>query len=106
MLLCLGYYFLVVPSVIADLHVLGGILENLGKGLVRLFLRHVGDLGIGLLQELNRLALLDLLIVLVQELLPAIHHGVHIPLIQQQGIAEMRVGQRCNEPAVPVLIYQ
>ena len=55
----------VIPSVIADFHVLGGVLENLGKGLVRLFPHHVSDLFVGFLQNLNRLPLPDLLIVLV-----------------------------------------
>lgn len=56
---------LVIPSVIADFHVLGGVLENLGKGFVRLFLHHGGNLEVSFLQDFNRLALLDFLVVLV-----------------------------------------
>ena len=92
----------VIPSVIADFHVLGGVLENLGKGLVRLFLHHAGNLAVGFLQNFSRLALADLLIVLIEELLPAVHHRVHIPFVKQQGVPEVGVGQRGNEPAVPV----
>ena len=44
---------------------LGGVLENLGKGLVRLLLHHVGNLVVGFLQDFHRLTLLDFLIVLV-----------------------------------------
>ena len=64
---CFVFYIVcsIIPSVITDLHVFGGVFENLGKGFVRLFLNHVGNLAVGFLQDFNRLALLDLLIVLV-----------------------------------------
>ena len=91
---------LVISSVIPDLHALGGIFENLGKRLVRFFLDHGGNLAIGFLQDLRRLALPDLLIVLVEELLGTVQHSVLIPLIQNQGAAELGVGQGGNEPAV------
>ena len=55
---------------IADLHVLGGVLENLGQGLVRLFPHHAGNLAVGFLQNFNRLALADLLIVLIENCCP------------------------------------
>ena len=72
---------------------LGGIFENLGKGLVRFFFDHGSNLAIGFLQDLHRLALPDLLIVFVQNLLCTVHHGVLIPLVQDQGSAELGVGQ-------------
>lgn len=63
-LLSFLYRALSYPLVIPDLHVLEGIPEDLGQSFVRLFLHHLGDLAIGFLQNLNRLSLPDLLIVL------------------------------------------
>ena len=81
----------VVPSVVANLHVLGGVVENLAKGLVRLLRDHVGNFLVGFLQNFGRRALPDLLVIFVEELLPAVHHRVHVPLVKEQGVAEMRV---------------
>ena len=80
----------------------GSVFQDLGKGPVGLFLDHIGDLAVGFLEDFHRCALADLFVVLVKELLAAVHHGVQIPLVQDQGIAEMRIGQRGNQPAVPV----
>ena len=77
----MGFISIVSP-VVADLHVLGGVFQDLGKGFFGFFLYHVRDLLIGFLQDLGRCALQYLFVVLIQELLSPVHYGVRIPLVK------------------------